>query len=193
MKKSIGPKAIIFPTPTLIVGSYDKDDRPNAAAVAWGGICCSSPPCVNISLRKATYSYGSIMHHGAFTVNVPSEDFLRESDYFGVASGRDHDKLKETGLTAVRSELVHAPFIDEFPISLECRLIHSHELGLHTIFIGEVLDAKVAPDCFNDREVPDPEKVRPLSYAPGNNKYYGLGEFLAKSHAIKTWDTQNSR
>ena len=189
MKKSIGPQAIFLPAPTLIVGSYDKDDRPNAATVAWGGICCGSPPCVNISLRKATYSYGNIMHHKAFTVNVPSEEFLRESDYFGVASGRDHNKIEDTGLTPIKSDLVYAPYIEEFPVSLECRLVHNYELGLHTMFIGEVLDTKIDSVCLNDRNTPDPEKVRPLIFAPGSKKYFGLGEFLAKSHIIKTWNT----
>jgi flavin reductase (DIM6/NTAB) family NADH-FMN oxidoreductase RutF len=187
MKKSIGPKTILFPAPTLIVCTYDKDNRPNAAAVAWGGICCSSPPCVNISLRKATYTYGSIMLHKAFTVNVPSEKYIREADYFGVASGRDRNKIDDTGLTVVKSDLVHAPYIEEFPITLECRVVHTHELGRHTIFIGEILDTKADEACLNEKNTPDPEKVQPVIYAPGNNKYFGLGKFLEKSHCVKEW------
>ena len=31
--------------------------------IAWGGICCSIPPCVTISLRKATYTYGNIIEN----------------------------------------------------------------------------------------------------------------------------------
>jgi len=54
MKRSIGAKTIIFPTPVFIIGTYDKEGKPNAMAVAWGGICCSSPPCVSIALREAT-------------------------------------------------------------------------------------------------------------------------------------------
>ena len=104
MKKSIDAKTVLFPAPCYIVGTYDKDDRPNAAAVAWGGICCSNPPCVNISLRKATYSYGSILHHKAFTVNVPSASQVREADYVGTYSGRDEDKFAALGLTAIKSD-----------------------------------------------------------------------------------------
>lgn len=154
-----------------------------------GGICCSRPPCVNISLRQATYSYGNIIHHQAFTVNVPSQDLLRQCDYFGVASGREHDKIAETGLTAVPADSVHAPSIAEFPVSLECRLIHRHEIGHHTIFIGEVLDAKVAEDCLNEHNMPDPQKVQPISYDCGSNRYFAQGEFLARSHVTKTWNT----
>ena len=54
MKKSLGGKTIIYPTPVLLVGTYDTDGKPNAITAAWGGICCSKPPCVSVSLRKAT-------------------------------------------------------------------------------------------------------------------------------------------
>jgi flavin reductase (DIM6/NTAB) family NADH-FMN oxidoreductase RutF len=37
MKKSLGAQMLVFPTPTWIVGTYDKDGRPNAMAAAWGG------------------------------------------------------------------------------------------------------------------------------------------------------------
>jgi len=120
---------------------------------------------------------------------VPSEAFLRESDYFGVASGRDHNKIEDTGLTPTKSDLVYAPYIEEFPVSLECRVVHNYELGSHTMFIGEVLDTKVDAVCLNDRNTLDTDKVRPVIFAPGNKKYFGLGEFLAKSHVIKTWNT----
>ena len=87
MKKSIGAKTLVYPTPTWVVGTYDKEDKPNAATVAWGGICCSEPPCIAISLRKATYSYGNIVQRKAFTVNVPSETHVKQADFFGLFKG----------------------------------------------------------------------------------------------------------
>ncbi len=71
MKKSIGANTILYPTPVLIVGTYDKDGKPNGMTAAWGGICCSKPPCVTVSLRKATYSYGSIVESKAYTLSIP--------------------------------------------------------------------------------------------------------------------------
>ena len=123
MKKSIGAKTIVFPAPVLLVGTYDKDNKPNAMTAAWGGICCSSPPCVTVSLRKATYSYGSIIESKAYTLNIPSEKYAIEADYFGIASGRKKDKFKASGLTPVKSELVNAPYIEEFPLILVCKPI----------------------------------------------------------------------
>ena len=88
MKKSIGPQTIIHPHPVLIVCSYDKDDKPNMAAVSWGGICCSEPPCVSVCLRAATYSHGCIKEREAFTVCIPQEKYVKEADYAGIVSGR---------------------------------------------------------------------------------------------------------
>ena len=130
MKKSLGAQTIVYPTPVFIVGSYDKNNKPNAMAVAWGGICCSSPPCVAVSLRAATYSHGNIMAKKAFTVNIPSEKYVKECDYFGIASGRNKNKFGATGLTAVKSDIVDAPYIKEFPLVLECRAARDHKQAL---------------------------------------------------------------
>ena len=102
MKKSMGAKTLVHPTPTWVVGTYDEQGKANGATVAWGGVCCSEPPCITISLRKATYSYGNIVKRKAFTVSVPSETHAKEADYFGLASGRDVDKFAASGLTACR-------------------------------------------------------------------------------------------
>ena len=93
MKKSLGARTIIYPTPVLVIGTYDKDGKANVMTAAWAGICCSAPPCVGVSLRKATYTYGNIMERRAFTVNVPSEDHAKQADFFGIASGRDMNKF----------------------------------------------------------------------------------------------------
>lgn len=180
MKKSMGANTIIYPTPVWLVGTYDKDEKPNLMAAAWGGICCSSPPCVAVSLRKATYSYGSIMERKAFTVNVPSEAYTQEADYCGCISGKEVDKFAATKLTPVRSELVDAPYVMEFPLILECKVIHTIEIGLHTQFIGEIMDVKANQDVLGENGLPDIEKVNPIVYSPGSKKYHSVGGTLGK-------------
>ncbi|MCG6877532.1 MAG: flavin reductase family protein [Deltaproteobacteria bacterium] len=184
MKKSFGPKTLIFPTPVWCVGSYDAKGRPNIMTIAWGGICCSKPPCVTISLRKATYTYGNIMDRGAYTLSVPSEKFVQAADYFGMVSGRSVNKFEKTGLTPERSELVDAPYVAEFPMVLECKLIHHHEIGLHTHFVGEILDVKIDANVLNDDRLPDMEKILPLVYSPEIQRYYGIGEFVGKAFDV---------
>ncbi len=184
MKKSIGAKTIIYPTPTWIVGTYDKEGKANGATVAWGGICCSEPPCVAISLRKATYSYGNIVERKAFTVSVPTEAHVKQADYFGIASGRNTDKFADAGLTPTRSELVDAPYVEEFPLILECKLLDTFELGLHTQFVGQILDVKADETVLDDAGRPAIDKVKPFVFSPSHRTYHGIGEHLGKAFSI---------
>ncbi len=152
--------------------------------IAWGGICCSEPPCVTISLRKATYTYGNIMERNAYTLNVPNDKQVLEADYFGMVSGRDVDKFKKTGLTPVASEKVDAPYVAEFPMVLECKVIHHYEIGLHTQFIGEILDVKIEEDVLSGEGDPDMEKIGPIIFGLKPPKYYSIGEFAGKAFDI---------
>lgn len=185
MKKSLGAKPLAFPTPVWIVGTYDREGKPNVMTVAWGGICCSKPACVNVSLRKATYTYESIIERKAFTVNIPSEKHVMEADYFGIATGRKTDKFAVTGLTPVKSDLVDAPYVEEFPLVLECRMTNKVEIGLHIQFIGEIMDVKAEESVLGgEKGLPDIDKVMPFLFAPGNRTYHGIGKPLGKAFSI---------
>jgi flavin reductase (DIM6/NTAB) family NADH-FMN oxidoreductase RutF len=184
MKKSLGAKTLVFPSPVWCIGTYDKNGNPNVMTAAWGGVCCSDPPCVTISLRKATYTYGNIMERKAYTISVPSDKYVKEADYFGIESGRNADKFKESRLTPVKSELIDAPYVSEFPMILECKLIHYYEIGLHTQFIGEILDVKVDEDKLIDESKTDMELIRPIVFSALVRKYYGIGEFIGKAFDI---------
>ena len=184
MKKSLGPRAIIQPNSVLIVGSYDKNGRPNIMAVAWGGICCSKPPCAAISLRQATYTYGNIQHHRAFTINIPSASFVKEADYVGIYSGKNEDKFKALGLTPVKSEVVNAPYVKEFPVVLECEVLQVVEIGLHTQFIGEIKDIKADENILAENGLPDIAKLQPFIYNSAGSDYYVLGDLLGQAYTI---------
>ncbi len=179
-KKSLGAKTL--PTaPVWAVGTYDRAGKPNVMTAAWVGICCSKPPCVAVSLRKATYTYGNIMARKAFTVSVPSEAFLKQTDYFGLVSGQEVDKFAGSGLTAAKSETVDAPYVGEFPLIIECKLLNSFELGLHTMFVGEIVDVKADPAVLGPDGSLDAGKFKPFFFDPGSRQYFGLGEPLGKA------------
>lgn len=184
MKTSIGAKTLLYPTPVLVVGSYDAEGRPNVMTAAWGGIACSNPPCVAVSLRAATASHGNIMSRKAFTISVPDEGHVAEADYFGLVSGRDHDKLTEAGLTVVRSELVDAPYVDEFPLVLECEVVAVHELGLHTQFIGKIIDVKIDDSALRDDGHIDLARLRPMLFALDPGAYFAVGALVDKAWSV---------
>ena len=184
MKKSFGAKTLIYPTPVWIIGTYDKSGKPNAMTIAWGGVCSSQPPCVAVSIRSATYTHGNIMERKAFTVNVPSASQVKIADFFGMASGRTVDKFSTTKCTAVKSDKVDAPYIQEFPLILECKLHSSSEIGIHTHFIGEILDVKAEESIIGKDGLPDILKVMPILFGPEIQSYFGVGSYLGKAFSI---------
>ena len=184
MKKSLGAGTFACPCPVWCIGTYDAEGRPNMMAAAWVGICCSRPPSITVSLRDATYSYRSIIESEAFTVNIPSESQAREADFWGIVSGKNRNKFLESGLTPVKAEKVNAPFVAEFPLVLECVLRQSHKIGLHTQFIGEILDVKAEEEVLNERGVPDMSRIRPFLYSPAERTYYGAGQTLGRAYDL---------
>jgi flavin reductase (DIM6/NTAB) family NADH-FMN oxidoreductase RutF len=183
MKVSIGAKTMALPTPAWLVGTYDAAGKANLMTAAWGGICCSKPVCVTVSLQKPRHSYAALMERKAFTVSIASEVDVAKVDYCGIVSGRDHDKFAVCGYTPVRSDLVDAPYVAECPLIIECKVVHVQDLGVHTMFVGEVLDVKVDSAALKDGK-PDPAAIKPIVFAPEDRHYYGLGANLGQAFSI---------
>ena len=101
----------------------------------------------------------------------PSEAYAKEADYFGMVSGKDTDKFSTTGLTPVKSDMVDAPYVKEFPLILECKVINIVEIGLHTQFVGEIIDVKADESVLNEKGFPDIEKVKPILFTPETRSY----------------------
>ena len=181
MKRSLGPQSILYPTPTVVVCTYDPEGRPNMMTAAWAGVACSSPAMISVSLRAATYSHGNIAMHKAFTVGIPSEKQWREADHVGIVSGRDTLKFQTTGYKAVRSERVNAPVVEDFPMILECKLVETHELGLHTQFVGEIVNILVDEGIMDENDNVDIKKLRPIIFSPGAGVYHGVGKLIGKA------------
>jgi len=184
MKKSIGAHTFVYPHPVFLVGSYDVDGKANVMTASWSGICCSDPPCVAVSLRKATYSYSCIMHSRAFTINIPSVEQMKKIDYAGIYSGKGQDKFPAAGYTAIPSQRVAAPCVDECSVVLECKLVHTLELGLHTQFVGEILDVQADESVLGENGLPDMLKVNPLLFSMSDRSYYSVGGWLAKAFSV---------
>jgi flavin reductase (DIM6/NTAB) family NADH-FMN oxidoreductase RutF len=185
MKQSLGAKPLVYPTPVFVVGTYDPQDKPNVMTAAWGGICCSRPLSVAVSLRQTTLTYGNLIARKAFTISIPSEEHVKIVDYIGMISGRDVDKFAAAKLTPVRSSLVDAPYVQEFPLVIECKLAQTIELGSHTLFVGEVLDVKVEESArLGPHGTADIKQIRPLLFMPDTQAYYGLGIFIAKAFSV---------
>jgi len=159
----------MYPQPVLIIGTYDENGVPNAMNAAWGITTDFNEITISLGEHKTT---DNLKVRKAFTVSMATEDQVVPCDYVGIASGRDvPDKFEKAGFHATKSEFVDAPLIDELPLALECRVI-SFEDG---ILVGEIVNISADESVVTDGVV-DIKKVKPISFDPFGNAYFGVGE-----------------
>ena len=175
MKQSWKPGTMIYPLPAVLVSCGNTPERRNLITVAWTGTICTNPAMCYISIRPERHSYGIIKEEMEFTINITTEAMARATDWCGVRSGRDFDKWKETGLTPMPGVKVKVPYIEESPLSIECRVKEIIQLGSHDMFIAEVLNI-LADEKYIDEKTGafDLSKSLPISYSHGG--YYTQGE-----------------
>lgn len=179
MKQNWKPGTMIYPLPAVLVSCGSTPEEYNVLTAAWVGTICSDPAMCYVSLRPERHSHAIIKRNMEFTLNLTTEDLARATDWCGVRSGRDYNKFKEMGLTPVKGVKVASPYIDEAPVSVECRVKEIVSLGSHDMFVADVLNVVV-----DDRYI-DPatgalnlESARMLAYCHG--QYYGLGEHIGR-------------
>lgn len=167
---------MLNPLPAVIV-SCGTTDKSNLITVAWAGTVCSDPAMLSISVRPERYSHAMIKETMEFTVNLTTVEMVEATDWIGVRSGRDFDKWAHTGLTPVPGVEVECPYIEQSPLSIECRVKEILSLGSHDMFIAKVVNV-IADDRFIDTDTGrfNLEKARLLSYCHGH--YYAPGDQL---------------
>jgi len=184
MKKNVGIVGLIFPSPVLVIGTYDINGKPNVLTVAWGGVASSDPASISIAVRPSRYSHEALLRTKAFTVNLPTVQYAAEVDYFGIVSGRKANKFATTGLTPVRGEHVDAPYIAEFPYVMECEVTHTIDLNAHTLFIGEVKGVKVDDVLLDIDGNISWEDARLLTFDALARNYRAPGEHIAQAYQV---------
>lgn len=172
MRKNFGAKTYVYPMPVFIVAAYDAEGRANCMNAAWGGIYDTKQ--IMLCLAQDHKTTKNIAESGAFTVSIADVKHLVQADYMGIASGNTvPDKMERAGLTTVKSELVNAPIINEFPMTLECRLIKFNEDG---ICIGEIVNVSADEAVLGaDGEI-DPERLNAITYDGVHHTYITLGK-----------------
>ena len=138
-KELLKPGNMLYPLPVVMVSLADAEGHPNIITLAWVGTVCTNPPMVSISVRPERYSYPILKETGEFVINLTTKDLTFATDYCGVKSGRDVDKFKEMGLTAIPASVVKAPMIGESPVNIECKVREIKPLGSHDMFLADVV------------------------------------------------------
>ncbi len=178
MKKKFEKLNALYPTPTVLAGAL-VEGRPNFIAIAHIGIMTLSQ--ISLGISKVHYTNAGIRESGVFSVNIPSEDLVAETDYCGLVSGKKVDK--STLFKVFFGELEKAPMIEGCRVCMECRLTQVLDLQTHDVFIGEVAYTYVEESVLTDDKV-DVSKLKPLLFDMASRKYWSLGAEIAQCWSI---------
>lgn len=171
-KTELKGSVILNPVPVVLVTSRNKEGKNNVFTVGWTGTINTKPPMLYISVRPERLSYEYIKESMDFVINLPSSKLVKAVDYCGVKPGRKFDKISEMNFTLHESTNVSAPYIEECPVNIECRVKQIIPLGTHDMFMAEVLCSHVNEDLFDDKGKIHFEKADMLSYCHG--EYFPL-------------------
>jgi len=168
--------------PSFLVGTT-VGGKPNFVTVAWGGIACGDPPMISLAIRQTRHSMKGINENRVFSVNVPSTDQVKETDYCGLHSGSRVDKAAACGFKLFYGKLPQAPLIEQCPVNLECTVVEILELGSHFLVIGNIEEVFISDDCLTTGR-PDVAKIKPLVYTTVSSNYQALGEVIGKAFHV---------
>lgn len=165
--------------PVLMVATYNEDGSVNVMNAAWGTM--QERGNVALNLTESHKTVQNIKARGAFTVSIADAAHVVEADYFGVESGnKEPHKFEKSGLTAVKSDKVDAPVINEFPICMECEFIEyqADEFGIGVI--GKVVSI-TADDSVMVGDRIDMSLVNAIAFDPYTHGYYKVTERVGEA------------
>ena len=170
-RKNFGPDhaLVTTPQPCVMIATWDKDHNPDVMMAAWAGQYDYKQIVVSLSKHKTTEN---LEQTGAFTVSFADIRTVAESDYFGLVSGsKVPDKVARAGFTVTPSPNVNAPIIDQYPLTLECKVVSWSD----GILIGEIVNVSADESVITDGKI-DPKKLKPIAFDPCNNAYLAMGD-----------------
>jgi flavin reductase (DIM6/NTAB) family NADH-FMN oxidoreductase RutF len=168
-----------FPMQTILVTCNDEKGKTNIITLAWHTPISRTPPLYGISIAPKRYSHDLIQKSREFVINFVPYSLVEAADFCGTHSGRSTEKLCQTGLTLVPAKKLTTPLIKEGYAHLECKMVKSHTLGDHTLFVGEVVAVHADDNAFKD-ELLRTDHIHPLYYI-GENAYTTLDRAKRKT------------
>ncbi len=166
-KNTFKGSVVLNPVPVVLVTSRNKENKDNVFTVAWTGTVCTRPPMLSIAIRPERLSYEYIKETMEFTINLPTRRLTRETDFCGVRSGRDIDKIKEMNFTLKEGKEVSSPYIEECPVNIECKVKSIIPLGTHDLFLAEVMCSHIDQKLMDENEKIHFEWANLITYSHG--------------------------
>ena len=172
-RKNFGPDhaLVTTPQPCVMIATWDKDHNPDVMMAAWAGQYDYKRIVVSLSKHKTTEN---LELTGAFTVSFADVRTVAESDYFGLVSGNKvPDKVAKVGFTVTPSPNVDAPIINEYPLTLECKVVSWGD----GILVGEVVNQSASESILTDGKI-DLAKLQPIVFDAAGMCYRAIGEVV---------------
>ncbi len=180
MKKDLGVQPYIFPMPVLMIATYCPDGKVDVMNMAWGGICDHDKVALNLDPGHRTAK--NLELRRAFTLSIADQPHLEEADFFGIASANTMaDKFERSGLHSVPSSRVDAPVVEEFPLTLECKVLEIQK-GCDGSFrvVGQIVNVLADESVLDQRGKVDPSKLKAFVFDQFQNGYYSIGEKIGQ-------------
>lgn len=167
--------ALLAPVPPVLVTVGD-GEKSNVFTVAWTGLINTQPPKTYISVRPSRYSYEFLKKNGEFALNLTPASLVRAADWCGIHTGRKVDKFKKMNLTRAAASLISVPIIEECPVSLECKVFDTVELGTHHMFLADIVAVDVDEELVDKNGRLCIDRAGLAAFAHG--EYFALGRSL---------------
>lgn len=174
-RKNFSDKAVITPLPAIMIATWDENKNPDVMMAAWGGQCGPKHITFELSKHKTT---DNIRLKKAFTVSFATKNDIAQSDYFGIVSANDvPDKVAKAGFTVVPSPNVDAPIVNEYKLTLECKVVtfDEDENGGARV-VGEIVNMSADESILDAEGNIDLGKLQPVIFDSSTNSYRVVGE-----------------
>lgn len=175
-RRNFGPDhaLVTTPQPCVMIATWDQEHTPDVMMAAWAGQYDYKQIVVSLSKHKTTEN---LERTGAFTVSFADVHTVAESDYLGIVSGNKvPDKVAKVGFTFTPSPNVDAPIINEYPLTLECKVVSWAD----GILVGEVVNMSADERILTDGKV-DLEKLQPIVFDAASLTYRAIGGVVGKA------------
>lgn len=178
--KSFGKKPWLLPQPVLIVGTYDKEGRPNAMNAAWGGTWDHHEIMISMGAHQTTEN---LNEKGEFTIAFATAETMVASDFVGIVSQKNvPNKMEKTGWTAEKAENIDAPVFREFPMTMECRIKEKlYESATGYYIIAEVVNVLCDEAYLAADGKPDVERMNLITFDPVHFRYIQMGKTVGRA------------
>ena len=178
-RTNMGAKIFVTPQPALMIGTYDENGNPDVMMAAWGGQCDGNQVCFRLSPHRTTTN---LRNTKEFTLSFATQRDVAQSDYFGIVSANDvPDKIARAGFTVTKSANINAPVINEYPLTVECRVVEILDRGNDGCFvIGEVVNTIADPSILTDGKI-DLDKLQPVVFDASNLCYRSVGASVGQA------------